>query len=129
MSDTTPDAVPPDEVPEVEEDDRVWVLVEVASVPQGEPVEVPGLGLFENGTAKPVDDVQLELFKQQGFDVSDAEDSRELHIRVPADPVEEPEEVSFEDEFEESGFRTETHQSTQRLDDPIIQPVNPDQEV
>jgi hypothetical protein len=101
MSDTTPDALEPDEVPEVEEDNRIWVLVEVESVPEGGEVEVPGLGLFENGKAKPVEEHQIALFRQQGFDLGDAEESRELHIKVPPDPEEPVDEVSFEDAFEE----------------------------
>jgi hypothetical protein len=57
--------------------------------------------LFENGKAKPVEEHQIALFRQQGFDLGDAEESRELHIKVPPDPEEPVDEVSFEDAFEE----------------------------
>jgi hypothetical protein len=62
------------------------VTVHVAGTPDGEDVEVPGLGSVPNNGTKEVDTHQIQLFEALGFTFPT---SGELVIKVPPDPADE----------------------------------------
>jgi hypothetical protein len=101
MTDNEPTVPEPE--PETE-DDKLVVLVEVESVRKGDPVEVPGLGVFKNGEAKRVTEVQIAMFNQQvGPEAQIGPDASEHHIKVPPDAPQDEPAASSEDSEDHNG--------------------------
>lgn len=69
------------------------VTINLPNVGEGQTVEVPGLGLFENNTTTEVDDERVAVYTD-AFGYEWPEGSDELVVELPPEP--EPEEVPEE---------------------------------